>query len=480
MSTNQGGIKTSVQKFGRFLSGMVMPNIGAFIAWGLITALFIPDGYLPNADLAKIVGPALTYLLPILIAYQGGKMVGGDRGAVMGAISTIGVIVGSEVPMLLGAMIMGPLGGLVIKKFDKAIDGKVKVGLEMLVNNFSIGILGMILSIIGFYAIGPVLAAGTAIVESGVKALVNAGLLPFVSIFIEPGKILFLNNAINHGVLTPLGVNEAREAGKSVLFLLEANPGPGLGVLMAYWLFGKGNAKQSAPGAVLIHFIGGIHEIYFPYVLMNPALILAVIAGGMSGVFTNVVLGSGLKAPAAPGSIVAVLSMAPKGGHLPVIAGVAVAAVVSFLVASVFVKRASKTMTDEDVQVAQEKVSSMKAESKGQTVEESSVASTPTTNFADAKDIKKIVFACDAGMGSSAMGASKFKSRIKNYPNDVTVVHSAVGELPDDADVVVTHENLASRVSNADGRKEVITIKNFLKDPNLDELFERFNKYIEN
>lgn len=473
MSTNQGSLKTSVQKFGRFLSGMVMPNIGAFIAWGFITALFIEKGYLPNADLAKIVGPALSYLLPILIAYQGGKMVGGDRGAVMGAIATVGVIVGSDIPMLLGAMIMGPLGGFVIKKFDQAIDGKVKVGLEMLVNNFSIGILGMLLAILGFYGVSPVIAGATALIEAGVSALVNANLLPLVSIFIEPGKILFLNNAINHGVLTPLGINEAKEVGRSVMFLLEANPGPGLGVLMAYWLFGKGNAKQSAPGAVLIHFIGGIHEIYFPYVLMNPALILAVIGGGMAGVFTNVILGSGLVAPASPGSIIAVFSMTAKGYHLQVIAGVAVAAIVSFLIASVFVKRSAKNSSDEDIEAAQKKMQEMKASSNGQAV------SGDLNKYEDARDIKKIVFACDAGMGSSAMGASRFKARIKNYDGQVEVIHSAVSEVPDDANVVVTHENLVDRVKNPFGRIEVISIQNFLKDENLDELYSRFEKYLE-
>lgn len=472
MIKKQSSAKTSVQKFGRFLSGMVMPNIGAFIAWGFITALFIPTGYLPNESLAKIVGPALSYLLPILIAYQGGKMVGGDRGAIMGSIATIGVIVGSEIPMLLGAMIMGPLGGFVIKKFDQVIDGKVKVGLEMLVNNFSIGIIGMLLAIVGFYGIGPIIGMATSFVEAGVKSLVNANLLPLVSIFIEPGKILFLNNAINHGVLTPLGINEAKEVGRSIMFLLEANPGPGLGILLAYCFFGKGNAKQSAPGAVLIHFIGGIHEIYFPYVLMNPALLIAVIIGGMSGVFTNVILGSGLVAPASPGSILAVMAMTAKGYHLQVIISVLVSTVVSFVIGSVFVKRQAANSSDEDMAMAQEKMKAMKAESKGQRLNVGSAY------FPDAKDIKKIVFACDAGMGSSAMGASKFKSRIKNYKGDVTVVHSAVAEVPDDTDVVVTHENLVGRVSNPDGRKEIITIKNFLKDENLDGLFERFNKYI--
>ena len=128
--------KLKVQRFGRFLSNMVMPNIGAFIAWGLITALFIPTGWLPNESLGKLVGPMITYLLPLLIGYTGGKLAGGDRGAVVGAITTMGVIVGTDIPMFLGAMIVGPLGGWAIKSFDRAVEGKIKSGFEMLVNNF--------------------------------------------------------------------------------------------------------------------------------------------------------------------------------------------------------------------------------------------------------------------------------------------------------------------------------------------------------
>ena len=141
--------------------------------------------------------------------------------------------------------------------------------------------------------------------------LVDNSLLPLTSIFVEPAKVLFLNNAINHGVFTPLGTQEAVENGKSILFLIEANPGPGVGLLLAFTFFGKGLAKATAPGALVIQFFGGIHEIYFPYVLMKPKLILAVILGGMTGVATNLVFDSGLRAPAAPGSIIAVWLQAP-------------------------------------------------------------------------------------------------------------------------------------------------------------------------
>lgn len=275
-----GGVRVKVQRFGSFLSGMVMPNIGAFIAWGIITALFIPTGWWPNEKLAELVGPTITYLLPLLIGFTGGKLIHDVRGGVVGVLATMGVIVGTDIPMFLGAMIMGPLGGYVIKQFDRLIEGKIKAGFEMLVNNFSVGIIGGLLMIGGFEVFGPIMSGLDKVMAAGVDWIVGAKLLPIASLFIEPAKILFLNNAINHGILSPLGVDQVADAGKSVLFLLEANPGPGLGLLLAYMVFAKGAAKRTAPGAAIIHFLGGIHEIYFPYVLMKPILILAMIAGG--------------------------------------------------------------------------------------------------------------------------------------------------------------------------------------------------------
>lgn len=451
-TATQSGTREKIQKFGRFLSGMVMPNIGAFIAWGLITALFIPTGWTPNEKLSALVGPMITYLLPLLIAYTGGKAVGGNRGAVVGALAAMGVIVGADVPMFLGAMIMGPLGGWVIKKFDDAIEGKVKAGFEMLVNNFSAGIIGGILTIIGYLAIGPLAQALNNILGAGVNAIVGAKMLPAASIFIEPAKILFLNNAINHGVLGPLGLQQAQEIGKSIFFLLETNPGPGLGVLLAYMIFGKGNAKQSAPGAIIIHFLGGIHEIYFPYVLMNPVLLLAVIAGGASGVLVFTILGAGLVATPSPGSIFALLAMTPKGGFIPVILGVLVSAVVSFLVASIFVKTAEAG----DLEKAKADVQEMKAK--------------PTLRKVS---VNKVVFACDAGMGSSAMGASLLRNKFKKAGLDVKVVNTAIEDIPSDADIVVTHHSLTPRAKIVAPNAEHISIENFVDSPEYDKLVSR-------
>src|SRR6478736_851829 len=341
--------RVHVQKFGTFLSGMIMPNIGAFIAWGIITALFIEKGWLPVPQLGGfgetggkpnigLVGPMITYLLPLLIGYTGGKMVYDVRGGVVGAIGTMGVIVGAGIPMFIGAMIMGPLGGWTMKKIDMLWDGKIRPGFEMLVNNFSAGIWGALLALLGFYGISPLVTAFSTAAGNFVQFLVHNGLLPLTSIFIEPAKVLFLNNAINHGVLTPLGIQEAAEQGQSVLFLLEANPGPGLGLLMAYTFFGRGLAKASAPGAAIIQFFGGIHEVYFPYVLMKPKMILATIAGGMTGIFLLVLFDVGLRAPAAPGSIFAVYAQTPSGDFFGITVGVFGAAAVSFLVGAVLLK----------------------------------------------------------------------------------------------------------------------------------------------
>ncbi|MDN4478946.1 mannitol-specific PTS transporter subunit IIC [Demequina lignilytica] len=334
----EGGVGAAVQRFGRFLSGMIMPNIGAFVAWGLITAFFIPTGWTPNEGLAALVGPMITYLLPLLIGYTGGKIVHGIRGGVIGAIVTMGVIVGADVPMFMGAMIAGPAAAWVLKKFDKLIEGKVKAGFEMLIDNFSIGIIGMLLAIVGKLAIGPVVTKLVEWAGNGVDFLVDAHLLPLASLIVEPAKVLFLNNAINHGVFTPLGTQEALETGKSLLFMIESNPGPGLGILAAFMFFGPRMLRASVPGAIIIHFFGGIHEIYFPYILMKPKLIAAAIAGGMSGVLTGVILDNGLVAPPSPGSIFAYITFTPKGEYVGMFLQVFIAAAVAFVVAFFLLK----------------------------------------------------------------------------------------------------------------------------------------------
>lgn len=453
-STGPMKFKNTIMRIGRSMSAMVMPNIGAFIAWGLITALFIPDGWLPNDNLAKLVSPALTYLLPILIAYTAGKNIAGDRGGVTGAIATIGVIAGSDIPMFIGAMIMGPAGGLAIKEFDKLTKGRVRSGFEMLVNNFSVGIIGMLLAIAGFLVVGNAISSLTGLVSRAAEALIAHKMLPLISLVVEPAKILFLNNAINHGIFSPIGIEQVHEIGQSVMFLIEANPGAGLGMLLAYWAVGKGSSKTSAPGAAIIHFFGGIHEIYFPYVLANPLLLISMIAGSSASLLFFSIFGGGLVAPASPGSIISVLAMAPKGQTLIVLAGVLIAAGVSFAVSLPLIKGRKANATDNQVNA------------------DVSISKSGTR--------QRIKFACDAGMGSSALGATRFRKRAAYENIDADISNCAIEDIPADTDIVVCQNHLKDRAlervekNSAEGGKKtvVIGIENFMDDPALDKLLE--------
>ena len=489
--TSRGGMRIHVQRFGTFLSNMVLPNIAAFIAWGLITALFIETGWVTliggwvgydggygiiehlgawgkGADGTGIVGPMITYLLPLLIGYTGGRMMYDDniRGGVVGAIATIGAITGASVPMFLGAMVMGPLGGWSMKKIDALWEGKIRPGFEMLVNNFSAGIWGGFLAIVGFTVAGPFVDKFSELASNLVDTLVSNHLLPLTSIFIEPAKILFLNNAINHGILTPLGTSQAAQNGQSVLFLLEANPGPGAGLLLAFAIFGKGIAKSSAPGALVIQFFGGIHEIYFPYVLMKPKTVLAVILGGMTGVATNVTFDSGLRAPAAPGSIIAVWTQAPPSSLLGVTLSVIFAAAVSFTVAA-FLLRLDRGIDEGDLAAAAADMEARKGKKSSVT---GALVGSPQGHDGP---IESIVFACDAGMGSSAMGASVLRKKVHAAGfSDVTVVNKAISNLTDTFDLVVTHQDLTDRARQKTGSAVHVSVENFMNSPKYDEIVE--------
>ena len=497
--------RVALQKVGTSLSNMVMPNIPALIAWGILTAFFIPDGWTPNEPLASVVGPMIHYLLPLLIANTGGRMIYEARGAVVGVIATMGVIGGSdwliaqenarlleqwiaqgnaaadyaelgEVHMFIGAMIMAPLAAWLMKKLDRLWAEHIPAGFEMLVNMFSAGIFGFIMLVAGFFGLAPLVNGLMTLLSNGVGALVEAHLLPLVSLLIEPAKVFFLNNAVNHGVLTPLGLSEASQNGKSVLFLLEANPGPGVGILLAYTVFGRGAARASAPGAAIIQFLGGIHEIYFPYVLMKPILILAAIGGGMAGVAVNVAFGTGLIAPASPGSIFAIFGVAARDSYLGIALAVLAAAAVSFTLSAVFLKIGKQD--DGDLAAATAKMEQMKGK-------KSSVAGALTGAGAGAGaaaaaegsghtgPIQRIVFACDAGMGSSAMGATVLRKKVRAAGfDDVEVTNKAISSLNDEWDVVVTQKELTDRARQRTGSAVQVSVDQFMNSPRYDEVVE--------
>lgn len=437
-----------------------MPNIGALIAFGFLAAFFNGSGWIPHEGFATIFSAILVYLIPILIASTGGKLIGGERGGVVAAIAVVGAIMSDpNTTMLMAAMIMGPLAGFCIKKFDEAMDGRMPAGFEMLINNFSVGILGMLLAMFGFLAVGPFMNLILGVLSAGVTFLVEHSVLPLIAIFIEPAKVLFLNNALNHGIFTPIATAQAAETGRSIMYMLEANPGPGLGVLLAYMFFCKDKeTKQSAPGAVIIHLLGGIHEIYFPYILMNPLVIVGPILGNMAAILWFNITGCGLVGPASPGSIIAYLMMAPGDKMFQIIIGVVIATAISFVVSSAIVRMSKGKSLEE----AQEEMASRKAQAKG--------TAAPVA-ITSAEGVKKVVFACDAGMGSSAMGATKFRNRVKASRPDLTVINTSVDTIPADCDIAVVQVTLVDRARKCVPNAQMVTINNFLADPALDSLY---------
>ncbi len=429
---------------------MVMPNVGALIAWGLITAFFIPVGWLPNENLAQLVEPMIVYLLPTLFGYTAGRRVHGQRGAVVGTVATFGTIVGTDVPMFLGAMIMAPLAAYVLKRFDSAVDRRIKPGFELLVDNFSAGVIGALFAILGKLAIGPLVDSLTRVAGKGVDWLLAHHLTPLASVLVEPAKVLFLNNAVNRGVLGPLGVQQAAANGKSILFMIETNPGPGLGLLTAYLLFGPKSLRPSAPPAMIIHFLGGIQEVYFPYVLLKPRLILAMIAGGSAGVTIFMITGTGAVAIPTPGSIFAYFAVTAKSGYFGMLLGVTIAAAVTFVIASMLLGF-GRLKSDRTIDETAGDIPG-KAPDTG-----------PAAAIINGKDIHKLVVACDAGIGSSVMLAGTLRRQLGK--TDVTVEHTAVSSIPADADVVVCHQGLAARVRTRVPGKPVVPFQIFLGDP---------------
>lgn len=501
------GFGRKVQAFGSFLSSMIMPNIGAFIAWGFIAAIFIDNGWLPNKDLAQLADPMIKFLIPLLIAFSGGRLIHGLRGGIIAATSTMGVIVAlPDTPMLLGAMIMGPLVGWLMKKTDEIIQPRTPQGFEMLFNNFSAGILGFIMTILSFEILAPIMKFIMHILSVAVEALVHAHLLPIVSIIVEPAKIVFLNNAINHGVFTPLGADQAATAGQSVLYAIESNPGPGFGVLLAYMIFGKGTAKATSYGAGIIHFLGGIHEIYFPYVLMRPMLFISVILGGMTGVATYQATGFGFKSPASPGSFIVYCINAPRGEFLHMLLGVMLATLVSFAVSAIILKFTKEPKQDLEAATAQMEATkgkkssvSSKLSSKENNQEASATAGATSTEESnnteddadqlldnyntedvdahDYSNVNHVIFACDAGMGSSAMGASMLRNKFKKAGiSDVNVTNTAINQLPNDAQLVITQKTLTDRAIKQVPNAIHISVDNFLNSPRYEELLNNLKK----
>lgn len=469
---NNVSFRIKIQKFGAVLAAMIMPNIPAFIAWGILTALFIPTGWAPNEDLNNLVGPTLKFLMPILIGYTGGYNIYGKRGGVAGAIATIGVVIGADITMLIGGMVMGPIGAVLIKYVDKILDGHIKTGLEMLVNNFTLGIIGALLMVAGYMIIMPIFDAILSVISTGVQWTIDNNLLPFTSIFVQPAQILFLNNAVNHGIMVPLGIEQAAETGKSILFLVEANGGAFSGLLLAYCIFAKGEDRSSAYSALPIMVFGGIGEVAYPYALMHPSTLLGPILGNIAALFILQLFDGGTVAAVSPGSIIALILMSPKDSMIVNVIAYMAALAIACLVAGFFLLRIYKNVSAEPVLAFAGTAGAVTGSG-----EETRLSDFRMMNEIPA-NVKKIVVACDAGMGSSTMGVSLLKNKVTKAMLDVQVKHNAVAEIDADADIVITSEPLFDRAVSSCPNKAaaVIGFDNLMNKQGYDLIIEEIKK----
>lgn len=465
METKAGALDR-IRKSGGHMSGMVMPNLGAFVGWGLLAALFIPTGWIPNEKLNEMVGPILNYLLPLLIGYTAGYNIHGQRGGVIGAFTTMGVIVGSDITMFSGAMIMGPFSSWLLKKFDHAVEGKIKPGFEMLINNFSLGILGFALVILGYLIIGPVVNAIIAFLTAGINFLIAKKLIPLLAVFMCPAQVLFLNNAVNHGIISPIAFAQAQEAGKSLMFLLDSNCGPLLGTLCSIAVFGKGKAKETAPMAMFIAGIAGIGEVYFPFILANPIMIFATMGGLATSLLLLVVLGGGLVGMPSPGSLINIALMTPKDAAVANVLAIGAGFAVALLIGSFILKTIGSPEEEADLAVAGIDMGTKTAKPEAALKKHK-----PSSGGA----IRYIIVACDSGMGSSAMGASVLKNRLqKEGYKDIKVKNSSASRIDPDADMIITLEGLIERakLSVDNTGREFLAINNFLKEADYDRALE--------
>lgn len=465
-NSNSSTVLTKIRRFGGIMSAMVMPNLGAFVGWGLMAALFIPHGWMPNKELNQLIAPILDYVFPLLIAYTAGYNIHGQRGGVIGLFASMGVIVGSNITMISGAMVIAPLAAWTLKKFDHAVENKIRPGFEMLVNNFSLGIIGAFYCILAFITVGPAIRGLIAVITAGVNWATKNKVIPLLSVFMAPAQVLFLNNVVNHGILAPIGFAQAAKAGKSIMFLVDSNCGPLLGTLLSISIFGKGKAKNTAPMAMFIAGIAGIGEVYFPFVLGNPIMIFATMGGLAVSLYLQVIFGGGLIGVASPGSLINIAIMTPRdaifANLVSIVAGFLVAAAIGTFLLKVFPPK-------EDVDPT-----------LSFTVDDHEVKTTDDFVVKPAKGkIKKIIVACDSGMGSSAMGASVLKLLLqKENLTGIQVKNSSANKIDQDADLVVTLDSLIDRAKASSNNPDTtfIPINNFLKDTNYKEVIDFVKK----
>jgi len=454
-------------RFGRLLSTIVSQNVVILIAIGLIRALFGVYGWFPNDNVNLMVGPFLNWLVPALFGYTGGYLLGGRRGGTVAAIVVFGLALASNVSMIFIAVLIGPVIGYMVNRIERVIENRLPSGYELLTANFIFAVLACGLAVVNFLYVGQFLSSILNKINEWILHVAYSGWLPALAAFIEPAKVMFLNNVMAYGILGPIGISQIRQLSKSIFFLLESNPGPAIGMLLAYIIRLRGQVRRNAVSSLAIHALGGIQEVYFPYVLMKPQLLLALVLGNMSGIWIFQYWNAGLASIPSPPSLFLVIGLAPPGDVFYVTAGIGVSAVVSMAV-SLAVFGSAKEIDERKMgsrehalirrleHVEQwEEVSPMLRRSPNIDQQDSAEPDMPAAAALAGDRKLTVCFACDAGLGSSAMGAAILRKKLRSVQLDgsVIVVHSSLDEIPREADLIVTHHYLLNRAKkNAPGR----------------------------
>lgn len=441
-------MKKKIHKIGRFYSSIIMRNMGLFIFTGFLSVLFQEQGWFPGKDIYAISKLVYNIMIPVCISYAGGAKISGQTGGVLAVLAASGMLYGNITSPVLAGMIAAPVGGIVWKHCEKWIRKYAGSSVQMLTKNLLVGALGGILAAGGYYGLSAVLAVIGNTISAGMEFFWTHKLWAGICVFIEPVKVFFLNNVVNHGVLVPLGMQQLQEEGSSVLFLLETNPGPGFGMLAALYI-----AKKSEKGmyatAMAAEFVGGIHEVYFPIVLSNLWLMIPLmISSACAGLWFGAV-GAGASGPVSPGSIVTILMMSGKNSFLKVAAGVFISAAVSFGISFLVLKFSEKPLEKQNP----EEVIAKKEEKQ--------------------MPVHKIGFICDAGVGSSAMGAALFRRKAaKNDIADLEVEAYACDQLPDSLDLIVCQKDFRKMLPPKAESMEIFTVDSLLDQAAHDRLLE--------
>lgn len=476
-------MRNAIHKFGKFYSNIMINMIGIFIFVGILSVIFGDYGWAPNENIYAISQFVYSYVIPALIAYAAGNHMGqiyekrpdvpktgiNHAGGAIAVMAAAGIMIADKNCAILGAMILGPICGLLWKHVLEPLTRKAVQGMEMLTRNLVAAIVGAAFSIAAYYVLTPVLSAVTHVIMMGVDWLIAHKLICLTSVLIEPAKVFFLNNSIHHGILLPLAMQQAEQNGSSMLFLLETNPGPGLGVLFALWLSNRKKRKEYA-AYMFVECIGGIHEIYFPEVLANLWLLLALISGGMAGTLCMSVFHVASAGLVSPGSILTVLFM--SGHHvLATLFAVAISTAVSCAIAFFILKRQGKWCTEAAISAQEEKEEAVQEKKEEAVQEKRQVLEKELMQGI------KIGFICDAGVGSSAMGAALFRRKLKEEGMDgITAEAYAVDQIPEDLTIGVCQRAFLEILQKESNLSNIVTMESLLNQTEHLALIEKLRK----